>query len=103
MEVTTGARRDAMCALCISELYSAPSHFLIIRPTPEDYRMTDYPSKIISAVLAGTHTVELGMNGQQLTFLAVTVYQGTDLCATHVTKMTMMGTPPYYPREYTSR
>lgn len=103
MEAPTGPAAEALCALCIQDLYNSDPNYRIIRPAPEDPRMAWYPSKIIAVVLAGTHTVELGGNGEQLTFRAVTVFQGTDLCASHVTRMAMMGQRSYYPREYSNR
>lgn len=108
MENTPGPRLEAMCALCISELYHAPRNLRRVLGTWVEKDMEAYPSKIIAGVLAGTHTVEIldhtgRGDGTQLTFRAVTVFQGTDLCATHVTKMTMAGQRPHYPREYTNR
>ncbi len=104
METTPGPRLEALCALCIRELYAAPRN---CRRVFGEYErdIEDYPSKIIAGVLAGTHTVTIvditgKGDGQQLTFKAVTVYQGSDLCAGHVTKV---AANPYYPREYTNR
>lgn len=107
MEPPTGPRLEALCAICIQELYNTPWNQRRIGGEWEK-GMEQYPSKIIAGVLAGTNTVECvditgRGNGHQLTFRAVTVFQGTDLCAGHVTKMAMMGTRPHYPREYTNR
>ena len=105
METPPGPRLEALCALCIRELYAAPRNCRRIMGEPYQRDMDAYPSKIIGAVLAGTHTVTIvditgKGDGLQLTFKAVTVYQATDLCASHVT---MVATNPYYPREYTNR
>ncbi|SRR6266567_23993 len=108
MEATPGPRLEALCALCIQELYASAPHCRRISPVLEPKDAHHYPSKIISAVLAGTHTLEVTDitgrgNGLHLTFKAVTVWQGTDLCAGHVVQMTALGTRPHYPREYTNR
>lgn len=108
MENTLGPRLEALCCLCISALYQVPREQRLVRGSFVEKDMEAYPSKIIAGVLAGTHTVEildhLGRgDGHQLTFKAVTVFQGSDLCATHVTKMNPMGAQPYYPREYHNR
>lgn len=79
---------DNTCSICVALVWKYLGVEVEVRPVDDQYHdFMKYPSKIVAAVLAGTHTAHLRSSQQQLTIRAATMWKASPLCPTHAAKI----------------
>lgn len=79
---------DSLCSICITLVWRHIGNGLDVHPVDEHWKsLQSYPSRLIDAVLAGTHTASLRDTHQQLAIRTATIWRGTPLCLSHAAEL----------------